>query len=197
MLASKCPGQDLRYWNPEDIYEENCPNCGNELEFWKTDIRLRCDTCKEQVTNPRFDMGCAKWCSYAEQCLGGVVKGFGPSDSFLERIKGSLQGLFQDEELERIHKILAFAEQLSVDRGAELMVVVIALCFLIIRERFHKEEAQDTIERLIQQVPLPERAVKKAEESLEEVEREDKKSLNARMIYKVMKLQPFKKEGRK
>jgi hypothetical protein len=75
MFAQKCPGQDMRYWTAEDVYEEKCPQCGELIEFFKTDIRLRCPNCKTRVANPRFDMGCAQWCSYAEQCLGSGAKG--------------------------------------------------------------------------------------------------------------------------
>lgn len=75
MFAQKCPGQDMRYWTAEDVYEEKCPQCGEMIEFFKTDIRLRCPNCKTRVANPRFDMGCAQWCSYAEQCLGSGAKG--------------------------------------------------------------------------------------------------------------------------
>jgi len=75
MFAQKCPGQDMRYWTADDVYEEKCPQCGGLIEFFKTDIRLRCPNCKTRVANPRFDMGCAQWCSYAEQCLGSGAKG--------------------------------------------------------------------------------------------------------------------------
>jgi hypothetical protein len=75
LFAQKCPGQDMRYWTAEDVYEEKCPQCGELIEFFKTDIRLRCPNCKTRVANPRFDMGCAQWCSYAEQCLGSGAKG--------------------------------------------------------------------------------------------------------------------------
>lgn len=75
MLASKCPGQDTRYWKAEDIHEQPCPHCGTEIEFWKTDLRLRCPKCGRKVTNERFNLGCAQWCAYAEQCLGGVARG--------------------------------------------------------------------------------------------------------------------------
>jgi hypothetical protein len=65
----------MRYWTADDVYEEKCPQCGEMIEFFKTDIRLRCPNCKTRVANPRFDMGCAQWCSYAEQCLGSGAKG--------------------------------------------------------------------------------------------------------------------------
>ncbi len=75
MFAQKCPGQDTRYWTAKDVYEEKCPQCGEMVEFFKTDVRLRCRNCKTRIANPRFEMGCAQWCSYAEQCLGPGAKG--------------------------------------------------------------------------------------------------------------------------
>jgi hypothetical protein len=51
------------------------PTVRGDDRVFKTDIRLRCPSCKTKVANPRFDMGCAQWCSYAEQCLGSGAKG--------------------------------------------------------------------------------------------------------------------------
>ena len=54
MPISRCPGQDQRFWKPDDVFESPCRSCG------------------ETVENPRFDLGCAMWCQYAEACLGTV-----------------------------------------------------------------------------------------------------------------------------
>ncbi|HAA34416.1 MAG TPA: hypothetical protein DCD97_03805 [Firmicutes bacterium] len=72
MLAAKCPGQDRRNWKPEDIFEHDCPHCGAVIEFWKTDVKTRCPECRETVFNPKFNLGCALWCAYAEQCVGDL-----------------------------------------------------------------------------------------------------------------------------
>lgn len=72
MLSAKCPGQDRRNWKPEDIFEHDCPHCGNPIEFWKTDAKRTCPECHEQVLNPKFNLGCALWCAYAEQCVGDI-----------------------------------------------------------------------------------------------------------------------------
>jgi len=34
-IRMKCPGQDLRYWGKDSIFEEKCPKCGNSVEFFK------------------------------------------------------------------------------------------------------------------------------------------------------------------
>ncbi|HOE64911.1 MAG TPA: hypothetical protein PLO62_00155 [Candidatus Hydrogenedentes bacterium] len=66
----RCPGQDQRYWKPEDIFMLGCPWCGAEIEFWKDEPVRVCRACARQVRNPRMDMGCAAWCASADQCLG-------------------------------------------------------------------------------------------------------------------------------
>lgn len=67
----RCPGQDQRYWKPEDIFEVKCPNCGKSIEFFKDEPKLKCRKCGQMVINPKIDLGCAEWCQYARQCQGG------------------------------------------------------------------------------------------------------------------------------
>jgi len=66
----KCPGQDLRYWKSEDIFEVPCAQCGAPIEFWKDDVRRKCSGCGYRMINPKLDFGCAAYCRYAEQCVG-------------------------------------------------------------------------------------------------------------------------------
>ncbi|NLP11274.1 hypothetical protein GX408_12840 [bacterium] len=70
MSTLRCPGQDQRFWKPEDIYEVTCPFCGNDIEFWKDDPTRTCDQCGKTVRNPKIDLGCVKWCPHAQECLG-------------------------------------------------------------------------------------------------------------------------------
>jgi hypothetical protein len=82
MSGAQCPGQDKRFWKPEDIFEAPCPHCGARMEFWKDDVRRRCEGCGEMAPNPRLDLGCAAWCKYADKCLG-VGPGTGkPADAY-------------------------------------------------------------------------------------------------------------------
>jgi hypothetical protein len=69
MSESHCPGQDQRYWKPDDIFDVICPSCGNEIEFWKDESLRTCAKCKNSVCNPRIDLGCAKWCQHGKECL--------------------------------------------------------------------------------------------------------------------------------
>lgn len=72
MQSAKCPGQDRRNWKPDDIFEHKCPHCDAAVEFWKTDARVKCPQCKEYIMNPKFNLGCALYCAYAEQCVGDI-----------------------------------------------------------------------------------------------------------------------------
>jgi hypothetical protein len=67
----RCPGQDIRFWKPEDIFEVKCPGCGKSVEFFKDEPKMKCRKCGQMVVNPKIDLGCVGWCLYAQQCLGG------------------------------------------------------------------------------------------------------------------------------
>jgi len=71
----RCPGQDQRFWKPEDVFEVQCGKCGGYVEFFKDEPKLKCRNCDELVSNPRIDMSCAQWCRHAQQCLGVETKG--------------------------------------------------------------------------------------------------------------------------
>lgn len=66
----RCPGQDQRFWKPDDIFEVQCPGCGQALEFFKDEPKLICRKCGQMVINPKINLGCADWCKYAKQCIG-------------------------------------------------------------------------------------------------------------------------------
>ncbi|MEI6915712.1 MAG: hypothetical protein WCL39_11315 [Armatimonadota bacterium] len=74
MATPNCPGQDLRYWKPEDIYEQPCAHCGKPIEFFKTDLHRKCPSCGGFSVNPRNDMACAAWCNSAKECLKQLDK---------------------------------------------------------------------------------------------------------------------------
>ncbi len=65
-----CPGQDTRFWHPEDIFDSRCANCGSIIEFFKDEASQKCKKCGTRVQNPRLNMGCAQWCEHAKDCLG-------------------------------------------------------------------------------------------------------------------------------
>ncbi len=72
MSKPRCPGQDTRYWKPEDVFEVPCTKCGQALEFFKNDLKRNCPKCGAPNLNPRNDLSCAAWCKSAEECLAEV-----------------------------------------------------------------------------------------------------------------------------
>ena len=52
MAEIHCPGQDLRYWKLDDIYELDCVHCGARIEFFKDDPRRLCKACGKRMLNP-------------------------------------------------------------------------------------------------------------------------------------------------
>jgi hypothetical protein len=70
MKKSHCPGQDMQFWKPEDIFYIECPFCKTEIEFWKDEPERTCRGCKKRISNPQMDLGCTKWCKYGKECSG-------------------------------------------------------------------------------------------------------------------------------
>ncbi len=68
-MEIRCPGQDSRYLKPEDVRDHPCPGCGAPVEFFKTDRSRKCPACGVRFRNPGIDLGCAKWCRYAKECI--------------------------------------------------------------------------------------------------------------------------------
>jgi hypothetical protein len=70
MSRRKCPGMDPANFRPEDIKLQKCCNCGHEIEFWKDDVYLKCDSCGQENVNPALGNTCLTWCKSAAQCIG-------------------------------------------------------------------------------------------------------------------------------
>lgn len=127
----RCPGQDTRYWTPEDIFEEPCPHCGQPVEFWKNDVSVRCPSCKKQAPNPKFDPGCAAWCSYAVQCLGPVALDYQRQpqvvrDRLNAEVRKALMLTGQQEALNRSLKAASYVKELVKKEGGDMLVAVAA-----------------------------------------------------------------------
>jgi len=127
----KCPGQDMRYWKPGDIFNAKCPDCGGTIEFFKDEARRKCK-CGHVMTNPKLDFGCAEWCPYAEQCIGAVPEEVKAKqerereNSFRERISLEMKKYF-GKDLKRIShalKVAHHAEQILKMEGGHPLVVV-------------------------------------------------------------------------
>ncbi|MDD5509950.1 MAG: hypothetical protein PHI12_03980 [Dehalococcoidales bacterium] len=65
-MIGKCPGQDMRNLRAA-IYK--CPNCGNEVEMFSDELRIKCKQCGQYVYQEQVS-SCIEWCASARQCLG-------------------------------------------------------------------------------------------------------------------------------
>lgn len=132
MTGGRCPGQDRRYWKPGDIFEEPCPHCGGLIEFWKDDVTLRCPHCRKLITNPRFDPGCAAWCSYASKCLGEKALVYQRQPRVIRdklEVEARKRLLHHKELLNIALKAADFAEKIAREEGVEPLVAIAACLF--------------------------------------------------------------------
>ena len=119
----RCPGQDQRFWKPEDIFDVRCPGCGQIVEFFKDEPKLKCRKCGRSVTNPKIDLGCAEWCQYAEQCLG--VSPGEPVNVIRDRLIDEMKEVFATDQkrIEHALSVLKYAEQIQMAEGGDPLVV--------------------------------------------------------------------------
>ena len=130
-FGMRCPGQDMRFWKPGDIFETQCPKCGKKIEFFKDDVRRRCG-CGLEVVNPKMDLGCAAWCQYAEQCVGNVpeemkTKQKAEERDFLrERISLEMKKFWGTDYQHVRHalKVARYAEKILRGEGGNPLVVL-------------------------------------------------------------------------
>lgn len=127
----KCPGQDSRFWKPEDVFEVQCLQCGWKVEFFKDDVKRKC-RCGQEIINPRLDFGCAQWCEYGEQCIGVMPKELEDlkkeleKGRFKEKFSQAMKRYF-DKDLSRIQhaqKVARFAEEIAKEEGGNPLVVL-------------------------------------------------------------------------
>jgi len=120
----RCPGQDMRYWTPKDIFDVPCVHCGTAIEFWKDEPSRPCPGCGRDVRNPRIDLGCAEWCKYAPECLG--QDGGAPVVPVIDRLESLLDGYFVADPAarQRARRCLDRAEQSPLAPGVDPCVVM-------------------------------------------------------------------------
>lgn len=119
----RCPGQDQRFWKPDDIFEVKCPACGAAVEFWKDDPKVKCRKCDHVVTNPRLDMGCAKWCRYAKECLG--ITDHSNAGILQARLVEDAKAELADDQktVRSMLKALEYSEKILDEEGGDALVV--------------------------------------------------------------------------
>jgi len=118
----RCPGQDQRFWKPDDIFEAQCPHCGVSIEFWKDEPSLKCPDCRKLVVNPKLDLGCATWCQHADQCLGTMSSN---DDILCKRlIREAKQFFGRDEQrVDRTLRIFKHAQEIAATAEADARLV--------------------------------------------------------------------------
>ncbi len=121
----RCPGQDLRFWKPDDIFCSRCPFCDAEMEFWKDEPFLFCRKCGREVRNPRLDLGCAKWCKFAAECLGRSPEDSEFIVSLRDRLIGAMKAEFGTDRkrIEHALAVLAAAEEIQRAEGGSPVIV--------------------------------------------------------------------------
>ena len=119
----RCPGQDQRFWKPEDIFDVNCPGCNKPVEFFKDEPKLKCRNCGQVVVNLKIDLGCAEWCQYAEQCLAVSVNN--EATAMRDKLIEEMKNIFGSDQKRIDHAlaVLNYAEQILSTEGGDPLVV--------------------------------------------------------------------------
>jgi hypothetical protein len=214
MLAAKCPGQDRRNWKPEDIFEHDCPHCGAVIEFWKTDTKTKCTNCQKPVFNPKFNLGCALWCSYADQCVGDISGVYTERPEVLrDRLEMEIRRYFigESERLKDTMEASELAAQLlEIEKEAEPVVVIAAVLLHDVGYAHCKKEADDhdgSINKCIQEknveiaseivkeLKLPRPVQQKVIEILSEDHEGKKNDLNRQLLEDIFELARYKKSA--
>ncbi|MGD8241766.1 MAG: HD domain-containing protein [Desulfobacterales bacterium] len=149
----KCPGQDMQFWKPGDIYEVDCPGCGRTVEFFKDDTARRCGHCGHRFANPKMDFGCAAYCPYAEQCIGDLPPEVAAQQENLLKDKVAIavkQHYGRDfRSIGHASRVARYAEQIAREENAGLALVLTAAYLLEVDGREPAGNEQDSVARRI------------------------------------------------
>ena len=67
-MLGKCPGSgNIRTPVPS---LKKCPECGEEVEIWSDELRVKCTRCGATVLKENVP-SCIEWCPSAKACIGG------------------------------------------------------------------------------------------------------------------------------
>jgi len=115
-----CPGQDRRFWTAADVTELSCPACGTTIELWKDDPKRKCPKCGTLVVNPKIDLGCAQWCSFADQCVG--LDGLA-SKTIINTLIKEIEEAWNSTRVNHVHQVLKFTEQMQIVEGGDPLIM--------------------------------------------------------------------------
>jgi endogenous inhibitor of DNA gyrase (YacG/DUF329 family) len=120
---ARCPGQDQRFWKPQDIFEVPCPGCGRAVEFFRDEPTVKCRGCGRLVVNSRLDLGCAEWCTHADQCLG--VATIRNVKTVRDKLVMRMKEVFGRDERRIDHalRVLDYAERIHAAEGGDPLVI--------------------------------------------------------------------------
>lgn len=126
----KCPGQDSRFWKPDDIFQAKCPECGAEVEFFKDDTARLCKKCGRRFMNPKMDFGCASYCKYADQCLGDLSPELlkERENLFKDRVAMEMKNYFGTDfkRISHADRVARYAKEIGTGEGGDMAVVLTA-----------------------------------------------------------------------
>ena len=155
----KCPGQDSRYWKPDAVSEAKCPECGNDVEFFKDDTTRRCKNCGHKFLNPSMDFGCASYCKYADQCIGNLPPELiaQKQDLIKDRVAIEMKRYFK-QDFKRIGhatRVARYADQIGKTERGNLGVILIAAYLHDIGIKEAERKHQSTAARFQEQEGPP------------------------------------------
>jgi len=65
-MFDRCPG--AAHLRTPIIKIKKCPECGEDVEIFSTDVKVECGKCGFTVYNDL--QSCIQWCKYAKECVG-------------------------------------------------------------------------------------------------------------------------------
>jgi hypothetical protein len=120
----------MQYWKPGSIYDAQCPECGNAVEFFKDDTTRKCAHCGHRFINPQLDFGCASYCQYAEQCIGNLPPELlaQKEDLLKDRVAIELKRHLKSDfrRIGHAMKVARYAERIGRQEGGNLAVILCA-----------------------------------------------------------------------
>lgn len=126
----KCPGQDMKYWKDDAIFNADCPKCGTSIEFYKDDTTRKCSNCDYRFVNPKMDFGCASYCQFAEQCMGTLPEEFMGSreDLLKDKVAVEMKRYFKTDfkSIRQATNAARHAENIGKLEGGNLAVILCA-----------------------------------------------------------------------
>jgi len=130
----KCPGQDTMYWKPGAIFEVKCPECSEEVEFFKDDTTRKCPNCGYRFINPEMDFGCAAYCQFAEQCIGDLPPELlaQKEDLLKDRVAIEMKRYFKTDfkRISHASRVARYAERIAKAESPGSIAVVLSAAYL-------------------------------------------------------------------